>query len=361
MGSKEKLIIGDFIDGSAIVYKKANLSLVKGLMFENGSTKFFDVLYFGDFKDGLALMDNGKTVGFINRQGEWVIPPKYDIADDFSEGLTFARKNGKTLLINSWGKIVKKLDGHIVTGSFSEGFAQCGYLTVDGESILRAFIYKNGLVVAPFDEPRQITSPHNIIDEEEDVSCGLTRFCMNEKYGYRTVLHAEIIPPIYDNAQKFTEGLAAVGLNHKCGFIDTEGKVQIPFEFDFANKFSEGLAAIEYNGKMGMINRHCDPVVPFEFDWLGEFRNGYIDFCNTAEHKSGSFKEDLVELFMHNRWGLLDRNFNVVVPEKYSSIKPFVDGICEVTLNGRKGVLDKQGNELFSDILVGCEYNHLLN
>lgn len=358
---KEKLIIGDFIDGSAIVYKKENMSLVKGLMFENGSTKFFDAVYFGDFKDGLALIDTGKKVGFINRQGEWVIPPKYDIADDFSEGLTFARKDAKTLLINSLGKVVKKFDGHIVTGSFSEDFAQCGYLTIDGECILRTFVYKNGLVVAPFDEPRQISSPRDIIDEEEDVSCGLTRFCLDGKYGYRTVLHAEVIPPIYDNAQKFTEGLAAVSLNNKCGFIDTEGKVQIPFEFDCANKFSEGFAAVEYNGKMGMINRNCDPVFPFEFDWLSEFKNGCIEFCTTVKHKSGVSINSLIELFMHDRWGLMDKNMNIVIPEKYSSIKSFVDGICEVTLNGKRGVVDRNGNEIFSDILIGCEYNHLLN
>lgn len=35
MKEKEKLIIGDFIDGSAIVYKKEKMNLVKGLMFEN--------------------------------------------------------------------------------------------------------------------------------------------------------------------------------------------------------------------------------------------------------------------------------------------------------------------------------------
>ena len=37
MKGKEKLIIGDFIDGSAIVYKKEKMNLVKGVMFENGS------------------------------------------------------------------------------------------------------------------------------------------------------------------------------------------------------------------------------------------------------------------------------------------------------------------------------------
>jgi hypothetical protein len=360
MNSKEKLIIGDFIDGSAIVYKKEKMNLVKGLMFENGSTKFFDVIHFGDFKDGLAMIDDGKKVGFINRQGEWVIPPKYEIGEDFSEGLTFVRKDGKTLLINSSGKLIKKLDRHTVTGRFSEGFAQCGYLTIDGESILMAFINQNGIVVTSFDEPRQITNPHKIIDEDDDLSCNLARFCVNGKYGYRTVLHAEVIPPIYDTAQRFTEELAAVSLNDKCGFIDIEGKVQITFEFEYANRFSEGLAAVEYNGKMGMINKNCDPVIPFEFFWLSEFKNGCIEFCTTVEHKSGKFI-NYAELFVHDRWGLMDKNMNIVIPEKYSYIKSYVDGICEVALNARKGVVDRNGNELFSDLLVGCEYNHLLN
>ena len=194
MKVKEKLVIGDFIDGSAIVYKKEKMNLVKGLMFENGSTKFFDVIHFGDFKDGLALIDTGKYAGFINRRGYYIIPPKYNFANDFSDGRTFALQNERTLLLNTSGELISDFERYFVTGQFSEGFAQIGDMSEDGESIEISFVDKDGEIVGFFNEPRIIDNPLQIIDEEDDLSWGLARFNNDEKYGYKTVFQEMIIP-----------------------------------------------------------------------------------------------------------------------------------------------------------------------
>ena len=47
------------------------------------------------FKEGLALVCQNGKYGFINTQGENVIPCKYELATDFSEGLAVVKLNGK--------------------------------------------------------------------------------------------------------------------------------------------------------------------------------------------------------------------------------------------------------------------------
>jgi hypothetical protein len=339
---KENFVIGDFIEGSAIIFKKQDLRLIKGLMFEDGSTKFYDVLHFGHFNNGLALIDTGKKMGYLNRKGEFFIPPKYDQADDFSEGRAFVQEKDRTLLINASGELIDDFEKIYITGKVSESFAQIGLISDDGEFISTSYVYKNGDIVGFFDEPKKIIDPHKILDEEDDLSCELARFSRDNLYGFRSVFFKEIIEPIFDFAGKFMEGLASVHIGKRAGFINTNGDVQVPVEFEFVNSFSEGYAAVEYQGKMGCVNTEGEPVFPFEFDWLGHFKDGLIDFVK------------------NDRWGLIDKDLNIIVPEIYDGITHFIDGICEVQLNGRKGVRDKNGNELFSDFITGSEY-HLLN
>lgn len=54
---KNNLVIGDTVDGATLVVKKENLSLWKGLQFEDGSIKWLMAQYVGNFCCGLAAVD----------------------------------------------------------------------------------------------------------------------------------------------------------------------------------------------------------------------------------------------------------------------------------------------------------------
>lgn len=342
MNKEKTLVVGDFIDGSAIVYKKENMRLIKGLMFEDGSQKYFDFIIFGDFFDGLAMIDTRKKVGYINRKGEFVIPPEWLFGSDFSEERAFMLED-TTILVDTYGNVIKKFDAVFVPGSFNDGYAQIGEMSDDGNSIRTAYIDREGNQITPFGEFREIPNPNLIIDENEDYSCGLIRYKDKEKYGYSTIFQEIVIPAKYKFTEKFSENLALVyNHNDKAGFIDENGEVVIPFEFYFANSFSEGIAAVALDGKMGCIDRDLNVVIPFEFDYLGKCKNGMIDFC------------------IDNKFGMMDLDCNIIIPEYFDTIRHFVDGICIVTLNHRQGVIDRNGNILFSDLLIGSEFN-LLN
>jgi hypothetical protein len=58
----------------------------------------------GGFKEGLAKVKlNGKW-GFIDKTGKVIVPPKYDDAWSFSEGLAKVKLNGKWGFIDKTGK-----------------------------------------------------------------------------------------------------------------------------------------------------------------------------------------------------------------------------------------------------------------
>lgn len=317
------------------------MRLIKGLMFEDGSQKYFDALYFGDFHNDLAIIDLRNKIGYISRKGDFVIPPKHFFGTDFSEERAFILDKS-TKLIDTFGNILKDFEKEYVPGLFNEQYAQIGEMSYDGESIRIAYINKEGKQITPFSEFRRILNPNRIIDENDDYSCGLLRYQDDEKYGYLTISQEIVIPAEYDFAERFSEDLAVVYNNEKAGFINLRGDIMIPFEFNYATGFSEGIAVVSVDEFMGCINKDLDIVIPFEFDYLGKCNNEMIVFC------------------INEKWGIMDVNSNIIVPEKFDFIRQFVDGICTVVLNNHQGVLDRNGNMLFSDFIIGSEYN-LLN
>ena len=58
------------------------------------------------FFEGLAAVEQNDKWGFINTKGEVVIPCIYDFAWAFSEGLAEVKQNGKGSIINKEGKVI---------------------------------------------------------------------------------------------------------------------------------------------------------------------------------------------------------------------------------------------------------------
>ncbi len=75
------------------------------------------------FKNGLCVAHDNYKFGYINRNGNWVIKPQYDRADDFSEGLAAVREKGKVIFINTKGDKAINRDFGVM---YDEGC--CGFL-----------------------------------------------------------------------------------------------------------------------------------------------------------------------------------------------------------------------------------------
>lgn len=95
-----------------------------GFKSANGELLFPPVLRVGKFVEGMAVISICGKCGYINEKLELVIPPKYNNADDFSEGLALVERH----FINKWGEYVVGFSGlHENLHSFKNGVAKCEY------------------------------------------------------------------------------------------------------------------------------------------------------------------------------------------------------------------------------------------
>jgi len=201
------------------------------------------------FSDGLArVMDEDGKYGYIDHSGEYAIEPKFDMARDFSEGLARAGTGPRSVetprgFINSDGEYVipPELEGIDTSGDgadFFEGKALFAQKEWTGDYLVDikcGFIDKAGTIVI---EPMYAYADH--------FSEGLAAVQIDGKWGYIDSAGNIIIEPQFDNAGTFSEGLASVKLEDKWGYIDRNGNVVIEPQFEEAGDFSQGLAPVEY-------------------------------------------------------------------------------------------------------------------
>ena len=230
----------------------------------------------GAFSDGLAAITfKSGLIGYIDRSGKIVIPPKFrdsqelDGAENFSEGLAaftspLVDSQGRDVFgyIDKSGKIAIPAK-FVKVGNFHSGVA----LVIFTNNVNRyAFINKQGEIL--FENSKLF----EIIDHSE-FSEGLAAVIKDDKWGFIDVNGTFVIPPKFTNVfkdTKFNEGLVPIktqttysyecgsnpvrtqiGYRDKYGFMDRNGKFEIEPQFDGAKPFSEGLAAVRiYDGNV---------------------------------------------------------------------------------------------------------------
>lgn len=199
-----KLVKGDFVDGSAVVYKKENGFLVKGLQFQNNSIYWLPYQYIGDFYCNRAVIDTGKRMGYIDRLGNEVIPPIFSVANDFCEERAFVSHGDDTIIIDLTGNIVKSFPEPYVTSEFQNGTAILSRIVDDGNETEEAVVDHNGEFVVDFTSKRKINT--------------------------LTDIH------IHSTATKWHEGIMKFSRNGRCGVIDRFGnEVVNDFNGSFIN------------------------------------------------------------------------------------------------------------------------------
>ena len=62
----------------------------------------------GFFNDGLGAVKIGEKWGYIDRSGNIVIEPRFELADDFHKGFGSAGQNGKVGIIDKTGAYLIK-------------------------------------------------------------------------------------------------------------------------------------------------------------------------------------------------------------------------------------------------------------
>lgn len=170
-----------------------------------------------------------RSFGFMDRKGKVVIEPRFEMVNDFGEGLAAVRIQSH----DAWGFIDRAGDRVISpkydrVDRFSEGLCAVGKLMKEG-----------GIGI--------------------------------ERWGYIDPKGKDIIKRQFNEARQFSEGLAAVRQGSKWGYIDAKGNWAIPAMFDDfqdynhpgePRPFENGLARVTLNGQTIYIDTQGEQVWP---------------------------------------------------------------------------------------------------
>jgi hypothetical protein len=253
------------------------------------------------FREGRAAVCINKKWGFIDTQGQLVVPPQYDDVESFS----------------------------------------CGLASVFNNETLVGFIDRQGKIVIP--------NRHKPGDRfsDSEFSEGLISVIVGGKEGFMDTAGQWVIDPFFDYVASvsyivsFSEGLAAFRIKDaqgekRYGYIDRTGKVAIPPQFINAFSFREGMApaAVKadapYDVKWGYINPRGEFVIPPRFGRAFSFYEG---MAAVREEPGGPD-------YLPPDYGLIDKTGQYVVKPggspRLTSIDPFCNGLARVRLHDSK-------------------------
>lgn len=208
----------------------------------------------------------------------------------------------------------------------------------------------------------ELTTAIQKYDEVHSFHDGLALVVKDGKYGYINERGEEAIPCqrkayIYRDGEidetvlpDFSEGMAMFytftadksaynGVDEstfRYGYINKDGQEVIPAQYKGASDFHEGLALVEdLNGKQMFINKSGEMMA--EIDSKYRCEGGINDGLALVSQNSG-----------YMSYGFIDKTGKVVIPLKYSSAKPFSEGLAYVSNDSFEGFIDTKGNEAFS-------------
>jgi hypothetical protein len=209
----------------------ANNTTSRGIVNSGGQVvyRFPDGLYdlVQDFREGLAIVEKSDKLGFIDRQGNLVVPIQFDTATVFINGLSKVSVGGKYGLINRDGRYVLPADYDEITDFYNEfGTIRSG----NGYGVIN----NRGEIVCD-----------TVYEMVGRCSNGVIPVKSGGLWGLVDTGGAQIIPPQYEMIQEYQDGLSPACFNGKWGYIDIYGYFTIEPVFLSASPFSDGAAFVQ--------------------------------------------------------------------------------------------------------------------
>jgi hypothetical protein len=311
-----------------------------------------------NFSEGLARVGFGEkkqkpdrdgsininSYGYIDNTGKLIIPAKFSAASNFSEGLAAVKINPQTDNKPAFYGYIDKTGKMIIApkftqaGKFSNGLAPVftessqGYIDRTGKMVLKLKYQFLG-----------------------DFSEGLARVGIETKssayeqqrYGYINSRGQLVIPFKFRSASDFSEGLAMAELsgNGHRGYINKLGQFTIKksqLDTYLPGKFHEGLAAVELSSgacsaaaycEYRYIDRQGKVIFPSHFIFAGDFSSGL------APVATGGGGRDAGGFFPATNWGFINKQGKLVIDANFDDAGSFSEGLAKVRIGGKYGYI----------------------
>jgi hypothetical protein len=352
-------MVGSFHEGMALVVKDQ----MGGFMDRQGKVviepRYPNFVSGGsDFSEGLAVfVDENELCGFIDTDGNEVIPAQYIMACPFSEGLALVATtytgdleqtmNGIGMPEDlGWGYIDKS--GAMVieprftmADSFHDGLARVFIDTIYAVDIAGDVYYINksgDIALGPYVN-------EYFPEADPNFSEGLAAECGPCGYQYVNKEGA-IVARGFERAGRFSEGLAPVRLASTYGYIDGEGQILVEPQFTEAYDFSDRLARVRAGDRYGFIDASGTIAIEPQFIWAGDFHDGMAriqvedrgrqvlaeQVPKRTSYGFGAFGDNSPLDFMADGelFGFIDRTGRIAVEPRYDYAADFSDGLAWV-------------------------------
>jgi hypothetical protein len=227
------------------------------------------------------ILRDGKW-GYIDRSGQVAIPPRFERAAPFTEGLAAVQEGELFEYVDEAGKV----------------------------ALVPTYL-PAGVLHRPF-------------------SSGLAAVRVGALYGYMDRKGRLAIPGRYTLAEDFTNGYAMACDAAACGYIEPTGRGAVGYGFMRSVPVQEGVACITLAMGMGHQRVELRRVdgSPIPGQWEG---------C-------GSMSDGLIAIRFRGKWGYVDGRGQPAIQLQYDNAGDFAGGLAPVTVEGgRCGYIDKSG------------------
>jgi hypothetical protein len=219
------------------------------------------------FSEGRArTLVDGKW-GFVDRNYAFVVPPRYDEAGHFYQGLASIKMDAarscedpdldmprsEPLAKPRWGYVdpqgnIAIKPRFLMAGSFSEDVAAVKVSAWLGLATKWGYIDPRGaMVIKPaFDFAYPFAEGLARVNMGGQAGSGAVR---GGRWGFIGKNGEYLIKPCFEYVSWFAENHAVVRVGAKWGYIDAQGRIAIAPEFDEAYNFFKGLARVRIGGQ----------------------------------------------------------------------------------------------------------------
>ena len=283
-----------------------------------------------DFQENdLAIVGLKDKSGVINDKGYFIVKPKYDTIDPFSEGRAVVNDLRGFKVIDESGKEITEKAYSIIVGEYKEGRVRAVEIDEHGQ-YLYGYLNKRGKEVIPiiYETASDFVQGKAIVKTKEG------RFQLINLTG--TVIQTYHFPYVGN----YGEGLLSFKkVNEgKIGYIDERGKIVIEPQFSNGETFLDGRAIVSLsennNDRYGVIDRTGHFVIKANYNQIL-----YLDEGRFAIGKELDPKQPCIRSI----YALADSGGQILTGFIFTLINKFQDGLASVSDDQHTYFIDKHG------------------
>lgn len=253
------------------------------------------------------LESNKELWGYIDEEGEFLVEPEYNTANDFSEGLALVEKDGLFGVLDSEGKEILKTEFTNINK------IENGYMTAFKDDSVMIFNYSG--------EELKLDKEYRNIGVYSDGLFGVLTMDKEEnfKFGYIDDLGNEIIKPKYSLAYPFRLSRAIVKEDDLFKVIDKKDKEFKILEFtDIKPSRSKDYYIYSSTGdNFGLLDKDGDILIQDKYSAIVDVQEDLV-VVGELDGQTESF-------------GLLNVRGEKILDPKYNDIKLLGEGYIAVS------------------------------